>query len=118
MLERDGDVLLERRPALGVWGGLWSLPELPRDTDVAAYVGGPLAMTIHDLHWLPPLTHGFTHFSLTMHPVCVQVLSASHEARMPGTEWFARNAALAAAIPAPIRKLLRGCETGEFRLTG
>jgi len=118
LLERDGDVLLERRPALGIWGGLWSLPELPRETDVTAYVGVHLAATTGTLQWLPPLTHGFTHFALTMHPVRVEVLGWPLDARMPGVEWFARDAALAAAIPSPIRKLLRIGDASEFRLTG
>jgi len=118
LLERDGDVLLERRPALGIWGGLWSLPELPRETDVPAYVGVHLAATTGALQWLPPLTHGFTHFALTMHPVRVEVLGWPLDARMPGVEWFARDAALAAAIPSPIRKLLRIGDASEFRLTG
>ena len=117
MLERDGEVLLERRPPLGVWGGLWSLPELPPGTDVAAHVGARLALTSGELHRLPTLTHTFTHFALTMHPVRVKVTSASVAARMPGIEWFARDAALAAAIPAPIRKLLQGSGDAEFRLT-
>ena len=118
LLERDGDVLLERRPALGIWGGLWSLPELPRETDVPAYVHVHLAATTGTLQWLPPLTHGFTHFALTMHPVRVEVLGWPLDARMPGVEWFARDAALAAAIPSPIRKLLRIGDASEFRLTG
>ena len=118
VIERDGDVLLEKRPALGIWGGLWSLPELPRETDVPAYVGVHLAATTGTLQWLPPLTHGFTHFALTMHPVRVEVLGWPLDARMPGVEWFARDAALAAAIPSPIRKLLRIGDASEFRLTG
>jgi len=117
MLERDGDVLLERRPVLGVWGGLWSLPELPRDADIASHVGIKLAMMPGELRRLPPLTHTFTHFALTMYPVRVQVARAPLAVRMPGVEWFARDAALAAAIPAPIRKLLQFSEA-EFRLTG
>ncbi len=28
VLERAGEILLERRPAVGIWGGLWSLPEV------------------------------------------------------------------------------------------
>ena len=34
LIERSGEILLERRPPMGVWGGLWSLPELPLDADV------------------------------------------------------------------------------------
>jgi A/G-specific adenine glycosylase len=117
LLERDGDVLLERRPAVGIWGGLWSLPEISRDTDVAAYVAVHLAATTGALQCLPPLTHGFTHYALTMHPVRVEVLGWPLEARMRDVEWFARDEA-PAAIPAPIRKLLRARDPAEFRLTG
>ena len=28
VLERAGAILLEKRPAAGIWGGLWSLPEI------------------------------------------------------------------------------------------
>ncbi|MEO8537563.1 MAG: A/G-specific adenine glycosylase [Betaproteobacteria bacterium] len=118
MLEWNGAILLERRPALGIWGGLWSLPEIPRETDVTAFVGAHLAATAGSLQWLPPLEHGFTHFALTLHPVRVEVLQWPPAARMPGVEWFGREAALAAAIPAPIRKLLRSGDPGDFRLTG
>jgi len=53
------------------------------------------------------LTHGFTHFSLTMHPRCVSV-AASADVREPGgTVWLSRSEALDAALPSPIRKLLR-----------
>jgi A/G-specific adenine glycosylase len=37
LLERKGEVLLERRPATGIWAGLWSLPELAPDGDVRSY---------------------------------------------------------------------------------
>ena len=34
LVTRNDEVLLERRPATGVWGGLWSLPEWRDDTAV------------------------------------------------------------------------------------
>ena len=117
LLERDGEILLERRPALGIWGGLWSLPEISRDTDVAAYVSVHLAAEAATLQHLPVLQHGFTHFTLTLHPVRVPITRWPPAARIPGVEWFARDAAIAAAVPAPIRKLLRVVEAREFSLT-
>src|SRR5438445_510897 len=33
LLQRHNEVLLERRPAIGIWAGLWSLPELAPDAD-------------------------------------------------------------------------------------
>ena len=38
LIEHGGEMLFERRPPVGIWGGLWSLPELPLDADVRAAV--------------------------------------------------------------------------------
>jgi A/G-specific adenine glycosylase len=107
LLERDGKVLLERRPPVGIWAGLWSLPEAPLGTDVASWLAGRFHATACAQRPLPPLTHAFTHFSLTMHPVRVALARWPEGAGMPGIEWFARDRALAAALASPIRRLLR-----------
>ena len=107
LLVRDGDVLLEQRPPVGVWSGLWSLPEVARDADVALHVAARFNAATDALHPLPPLTHVFTHFALTMHPVRVPVAHWPTTAGTRGIEWFARDAAIAAAVPAPIRRLLQ-----------
>jgi A/G-specific adenine glycosylase len=111
LLERDGRILLERRPAVGIWSGLWSLPELSRDVDVATYVSVHLRAEAGAPQPLPVLQHGFTHFALAIHPVRVPVVRWPLDARMPGAVWFDREAAIAAAIPAPIRSLLRALDT-------
>jgi A/G-specific adenine glycosylase len=118
LLEHEGRILLERRPALGIWSGLWSLPELARDVDVSTYVSVHLRAEAGALRPLPVLHHGFTHFALAIHPVAVAIVRWPVDARMPGAEWFDRDAAIAAALPAPIRKLLRGADAGEFALVG
>ena len=107
LLTRDGDVLLEQRPPVGVWSGLWSLPELARDADVALHVAARFNAATDALRLLPPLTHTFTHFALTMHPVRVPVTHWPTTAGARGVQWFARDSAIAAAVPAPIRRLLR-----------
>ena len=33
LIERGGEILFEKRPPLGIWGGLWSLPEVGVDAD-------------------------------------------------------------------------------------
>ena len=107
VLERDGRILLERRPPVGIWGGLWSLPELPVAGDVAAHMVSQFGATTGVAQALPPIAHGFTHFALTMHPLRLPVVDWPADVRMPGIEWFTREAAIAAALPAPIRKLLQ-----------
>ena len=74
VLERAGAILLEKRPAAGIWGGLWSLPEIDLDADVARHCKARfLAQRRSSGDALPPIEHGFTHFSLTIHPQRVAV---------------------------------------------
>ena len=118
LLERDGRILLERRPAIGIWSGLWSLPELSRDVDIATYVSVQLRAEAGAPQRLPVVQHGFTHFALAIHPVRVPIVRWPLDARMPGAEWFDRDAAIAAATPAPIRRLLRSMAADDFALVG
>src|SRR3546814_607595 len=75
LANRDGAILLYRRPSTGLWGGLWSLPELD---DLAAL--DPLAerhaLQLEDRRELPGLTHTFSHFQLAIEPWLIRVKSA------------------------------------------
>jgi A/G-specific adenine glycosylase len=106
LLERNGEILLEQRPPLGVWGGLWSFPELPVNEDVRVYVATHFGADARVVEAMASLTHVFTHFVLTMHPVRIHVATAPNAIGMRGSEWFAHEAAMAAALPAPVRRLL------------
>ncbi len=106
VLERAGTILLEKRPAAGIWGGLWSLPEADVDADVVAHCRAQFAAAVSPGEALPPIEHGFTHFRLTIEPQRVAVTAWPPRAESPGRLWLTRDDALAAALPAPIRKLL------------
>ena len=103
------EVLLVKRPAPGIWGGLWCLPELT-DADDAATVanlrfGVSKAAATTDL---PPFKHTFTHFRLTL---CVTRLVATQidaAANAPGTVWLGRQDLASTALPKPISTLLAG----------
>jgi A/G-specific adenine glycosylase len=106
LIECGGEILFERRPPLGIWGGLWSLPELPLDADVRGAVKARFAADVIVRDELPSIAHGFTHYALTLHP---QRVSARHwptRAESPGTIWLSLADARGAALPAPIKKLL------------
>ncbi|MEE4189209.1 MAG: A/G-specific adenine glycosylase, partial [Roseobacter sp.] len=57
----DGDVLLERRPPTGVWGGLWGLPELDAAGDPLAWCEVELRQTAVARRVLPMRRHTFSH---------------------------------------------------------
>ncbi len=106
VVEHAGAVLLERRPAQGIWGGLWSLPEIAMDASpvaacVARFGTAPLACEP-----LQPIAHAFTHYALTMHPWRVRVGGHGAAGDAPGAMWLTPDDAEGAALPAPIRRLL------------
>jgi A/G-specific adenine glycosylase len=107
LLERAGRILLEQRPPVGIWGGLWSLPEMPLDADLADHVALCFGLTPGTIDRGTPIEHAFTHFRLTLHPLHVQVTDDPCALHAPGTQWLARDEALRCALPAPIRRLIR-----------
>ena len=107
LLQRRGEVLLEKRPATGIWGGLWSLPEVALGTDIVAHCRTRFAADVAPQPALPPIEHGFTHFRLTLHPQPCAVLGLERRAEEPGFVWLPLAEVSGAALPAPIKKLLR-----------
>ena len=106
VLEHRGELLLEKRPAPGIWGGLWCFPELSHADDAAAVCLARYGATVRALERLPDVEHGFTHFSLTISPRRAQVGSIAPHAAEPGRQWLPVDAARAAAIPAPVKRIL------------
>jgi A/G-specific adenine glycosylase len=99
--------MLEERPPVGIWAGLWSFPEVDADEDVTRYMLTRFNAQTQAIRTLPPLTHTFTHFALTMHPLEVETRGWPPSVQYAATRWFKRDVAHAAAVPSPVRKLLR-----------
>ena len=107
LIESAGELLLEKRPAAGIWAGLWSLPEVGMDADVSAHCRAFLGVEVTRGDDLPVIEHAFTHYRLTLHPVRVRAVRPASGVENPGRLWLAPADAVNAALPAPIRALLR-----------
>jgi A/G-specific adenine glycosylase len=106
LLVHRGDVLLEKRPATGIWGGLWCLPEMPASADPGRHCAARFGARVASVEKLPQLTHGFTHFTLRIRPVLCEVAKLEPRAAEPGGVWLAPADAAQGAVPAPVRRLL------------
>jgi A/G-specific adenine glycosylase len=101
-----GEVLVEKRPAAGIWGGLWSLPEVPAGEDAAKRVRRDYGLRVEAVEELDPFRHAFTHFTLAVKPWLVRVKGGLAPAREPFATWLALQEAPGAALPAPVKRLL------------
>ncbi len=106
VLTRAGEVLLEKRPPTGIWGGMWCLPEVARQSDLEAYCLRRFGARVLEIEPMPTLAHGFTHFSLAIRPLHVRVSALVPQAAEPGLTWLSLEDARGAAIPTPVRKIL------------
>lgn len=106
MILDAGDILLERRPNHGIWGGLWSLPELSPTHIAAPHAQEQFGIETETLEVLPVLWHTFTHFKLEITPQPLQ-LTGRRPALPPNMQWLALHDAISAALPTPVRTLIR-----------
>jgi A/G-specific adenine glycosylase len=101
-----GEVLLEKRPASGIWGGLWSLPEAdcaaPREALARDWGLEALAFEA-----LEPFEHAFTHFTLEVEPWRVRLGKSTRFAEGKAGVWVPLTELAGAALPSPVRKLLK-----------
>jgi A/G-specific adenine glycosylase len=113
VMRHGRDVLLGLRPDSGIWGGLWSLPEMPVDTvpfDIEAAEDAALAQarafgTPSRAMLAGELTHVFTHFRLLIRAIRVDLDAVSH-VEDPARRWLSLDDLDALGTPAPVRRLL------------
>jgi A/G-specific adenine glycosylase len=104
-----GQVLLEQRADSGIWGGLLSLPEVDGHVANEVPLPDPLLSAqrfgaVDSIDALLPLTHGFTHYKLHIHPR--QVALSTRAADVDGFVWWDLDKIGQAPLPAPVKKLL------------
>ncbi|MEH6605322.1 MAG: A/G-specific adenine glycosylase [Pseudomonadales bacterium] len=103
----SGEVLLEKRPNQGIWGGLWSLPEIEPGADPGLWVSDSLGgRCFEPLDW-PELRHTFSHYHLDIVPTLVQlqkeptmVMEASCQV------WYNVRQPQKLGLAAPVKRLL------------
>ena len=105
LLLHGNDILLEKRPGSGIWGGLWCPPQFD-DEEAAKDWFVRNGMTASQGERLETFTHTFTHFKLHITPLKIQLSRKPVRAAQPGSVWLDVEETLRAAIPTPVRKVL------------
>lgn len=98
LLNNKNQVLLEKRPELGIWGGLWSFPET-QEPEKHYPNTSPVK--------LEQISHTFSHYKLLATPVLIKTKHNNSQARSNDQEiWHDLNQEINKGVPAPIKKLL------------
>ncbi len=105
ILQRGDEVLLEKRPSRGIWGGLWSLPEISMQEIASEESRTRFGLEVEAYEPFEIINHSFTHFKLAITPQPLQVLKKPKN-EAPNTLWLSIDDAVNAAIPTPVRTIL------------
>ncbi|QPK62777.1 A/G-specific adenine glycosylase [Methylomonas sp. LL1] len=107
-------ILLERRPPTGIWGGLWSLPEFADLRELLHWcvqrdyrIGPPQT--------LPSQRHTFSHYHLDYIPVLAKLENPINNVMEAGrTVWYKTGEIDSLGLPAPIKRLLQQYYTEDY----
>jgi A/G-specific adenine glycosylase len=105
-VDPDGQVLLQRRPPHGVWGGLWTPPQFEHREAATQFCATVLPSARLDPEPLPRLRHAFTHFELEITPLRARCESAPGVMEGDGMLWYNPREPARIGLPAPIVTLL------------
>ncbi len=107
VINNDAQILLERRPPLGIWGGLLSLPEMDENADVRAFCRETLCCDITDIERGPPYRHTFSHFHLLITPYRARFKEFCGVMADERRDWYNLETLNKLGLATPIRRLIQ-----------
>ncbi len=109
----NGQVYLERRPEAGIWGGLWSLPELGEqsvddwcDEVLGSNPEGTTSWTV--------LRHSFSHYDLDIQPIVVRIAPPKGKVADTQATWYRLDDAPPGGIAVPVQKLIDQLKKSDY----
>ena len=102
-----GDVLLEKRPSEGLWGGLWTFPEVDVDADPKLAARQRLQVAASTPEPWEAFRHTFSHYHLDIVPVVLR-LKRSPSRVMDSQQliWYNLADRPELGLATPVKKLL------------
>ncbi len=104
----SGRILLEKRPPSGIWGGLWSLPEVELDAEVAQVCRQRWDLSMLGSEDFDAFRHTFSHYHLDITPCRVKVrLKQAGIRESADLAWSTSAEAANRALAAPVARIIK-----------
>ena len=104
-INKDKQIFLEKRAPTGIWGGLWSVPELASDTELDTWLQAK-SMAIIKQQPLTIRRHTFSHYHLDYQPIVLYVDNLINNVMEAGKGlWYKHQQTENIALPAPVKQL-------------
>lgn len=106
---KEGAVCLVKRPPTGIWGGLWSFPELAncKPADLHSAIRESHGIDVDILEQLPQRRHTFSHFHLDIKPLrCQTSTGTENSVRDEAGYWVKKDTFHKLGLAAPVSRLI------------
>ncbi len=106
----DGKILVRKRPAKGIWGGLWEVPSITSPVKnsfrelIERYIHNEYKMKAAPIASIEPITHHLTHLKMTISPF---VFKTNQGHVNSGSRWVSRSGITKLSFPVPYQSLLK-----------
>ena len=105
---KDNQILLEKRPPTGIWGGLWSLPELELEEDIVKYCRQQFDFKVIASTETETIKHTFSHYHLFITPTLVQYEAYNDKIRQQSErQWYHKDQSDALGLAAPVSAIIK-----------
>lgn len=109
IIQCDDQVLMEKRPNSGIWGGLFSFFEFEQKSQLDAFlVQQGLELITKEVE---PFTHVFSHFELTINPHVLKVNKMPDVVNERQLVWYPLDQSIEVGLAAPTKKLVKQIAT-------
>lgn len=108
-IECEESTLFEKRPPTGIWGGLYSLPELSREfcfEEIEHQIEKNFALSCTSIAEEEPFKHIFSHYTLLAYPVKIRSAKPGNVIADSAVEWLSKQELEGKGLPAPISAYL------------
>ncbi|MCL4108224.1 UNVERIFIED_CONTAM: hypothetical protein GTU68_065252 [Idotea baltica] len=102
------EVMMLKRPPVGIWGGLWCFPQFDTEVDASAWLNDYSNDSISTASKMSLLSHTFSHFKLHIQPLIIELKNPINTAVMENQEtlWYNVNTEFDGGLAAPVTTLL------------
>lgn len=112
IIQNKQGILLEKRPPTGIWGGLWTLPEIPEHVsqkEIRQFCMQHFNLQANEIEFDASFRHTFSHYHFEILPVRILVATSSKIKIMDSEQqiWYNLHNSQTIGLPAPVKKLLR-----------
>ncbi|PHS70991.1 MAG: A/G-specific adenine glycosylase [Methylophaga sp.] len=103
----DNKILLQQRPTHGIWGGLWSFPEISNQDNIELCYN-QFNIDVTSIINRPVIHHVFTHFKLDIQPHILRCTVTSNKiAENKNLVWYKISDALKLGLPSPVKSFIQ-----------